>query len=202
MHGKGKMRRALWPLIAGHCLLLLSGCSRAHANVAPDQPALQMPEPPPREVEATDAEMPAPMALPEEPARRTPPRARTPQRAEPAKSEPKPEPPKPDVVIETPKPPPEEPPHAATPPPTALQTTPAAAEGEVERSIRATLARAAADLSHVDYRGLNADARNQYDTAKNFIRQSETLMAAKNLALAKMLADKSATLAVQLAGKE
>jgi hypothetical protein len=194
------MRRVLWPLIAGHCLLLVSGCSRAHAKVAPDQPGLEMPEPPPRDVEPTDAEMPAPMSLPEEPARLTPPRARPPQRSEPAKTEPKPETAKPDVAVEPPKPP-EEAPRPAAPPPTTLQTTPAAAEGEVERAIRTTLARASADLSRVDYRGLNADARNQYDMAKNFIRQSEALMTAKNLALAKVLAAKSADIAVQLAGK-
>lgn len=169
-----------------------------HAKIAPAEPALVMPAPPPHDVEPIDAEVPAPMSLPGEPEHQTPPRPRA-QRAEPAKPEPKPEAPKTDAPAEAPKP--EEPPRAAPPPPTTLQTTPAAAEGEVERSIRATLARATADLSHVDYRVLNADARNQYDMAKNFIRQSETLMAAKNLALAKVLAGKSADLAVQLAGK-
>ena len=199
MHGTAMMRRLYWPLATGYCLLVLSGCAHAHAKAAPDQPALAMPEPPPHDVEPVDAEVPAPMPLPGEPEHRTPPRTRAPQRAEPAKPEPKPEAPKTDAPAEAPKS--EEPARPAAAPPTTLQTTPPAAEGEVERGIRATLARASTDLSRVDYRVLNADARNQYDMAKNFIHQSETLMAARNLALAKVLADKSEGLAVQLAGK-
>ncbi len=191
-----RSHRAVWPAAAA-CALLLSGCARGHAKVAPDRPALDMPEPPPRDVEPTDAEVPAPMPLPGEPARLTPPRTRPPQRTEPAKSEPKPEP-KIEVAPEAPKTT-EEPPHPA--PPTTLQTMPPGAEGEIERTIRGTLGRATTDLSRVDYRGLNPDARNQYDTAKNFIRQAEVAMTAKNLAFAKTLADKSAVLAAQLAGR-
>src|SRR5262249_16660955 len=58
------------------------------------------------------------------------------------------------------------------------------------------------DLSRVDYRLLNADARNQYDTAKSFIRRSDEAVRAKNLVFAKNLADKAAAPAAQLAGKE
>jgi hypothetical protein len=71
----------------------------------------------------------------------------------------------------------------------------------VERGIRASIARANADLNRVDYRALNSDARNQYDTAKRFIRQAEDAMHAKNLVFAKSVADKSAALAAQLAGR-
>ena len=78
---------------------------------------------------------------------------------------------------------------------------PTTAEGEVERSIHATLQRANTDLNRVDYRTLNADAKNQYDTAKGFIRQANEAIRAKNLLYAKNLADKAAAVAAQLAGR-
>jgi outer membrane biosynthesis protein TonB len=193
------VRRVVWPAAAGCAVLLLSGCARTHAKVAPETPALEMPEPPPRDVEPTDAEMPEPMSLPEEPAHRSPQRTRTPQRAEPPKTDTKPEPPKPDLSIEAPKPT-EEPQRPAIPP-TTLQTTPAAAEGEVERSIRATVSRALGDLGRIDYQRLNTDARNQYDTAKSWAVKAQDAMHAKNLLFAKTLADKAADLAAQLAGR-
>ena len=177
-----------------------SGCSRATAKTSPDNPPLDTPTPPPRDVEPIDTETPAPVPLPQEPAR-TAPRMRpapTPQqprenRAEPPKAEPpKAEPP---PVVEPPKP------EEAPRPPTTLQTMPTTAEGEVERSIHATLQRANADLNRVDYRTLNADARNQYDTAKSNIRQANEATRAKNLLFAKNLADKAAALAAQLAGR-
>jgi len=180
-------------------LPIVSGCARARAKT-PDMPtALDVPVPPPRLVEPLDVEGPPPARLPEEPARPVPARARptpAPTRPEPPRAEaPKPEPPAADVpkaAEEAQKP---------GPPPTTLQTTPAGAEGEVERSIRTTLARAATDLSRVDYRVLNADARTQYDTAKRFIKQAEEATREKNLVFAKNLAEKAAGLAAQLAGK-
>ena len=192
-------RRAVWPLAAGYCLLALAGCTRAHANVAPDQPALVVPEPPPRDVQPMDAEMQAPMPLPGEPEHQTPSRSRPTQR-EPAKPEPKPEAPRTDVPIESPKPV-EEAPHPAAPPPTTLQTTPPAAEGEIERSISATVSRALGDLNRIDYRRLNTDGRNQYDTAKGLALKAQDAMRAKNLLYAKTLAEKAADLAAQLGGR-
>ena len=87
-------------------------------------------------------------------------------------------------------------------PPPTLQTTPAGAEGEVERLIRGVIGRANTDLSRVDYRLLNADARSQYDTAKRFIQQSEdALRPPQKLVFARNLADKASALAAQLAGR-
>jgi outer membrane biosynthesis protein TonB len=177
----------------------MSGCSRAKPKSAPDAPPLEMPAPPPREMEPTETEPPAPVPLPQEPARSTPPRVRPAPPREPARSnEPRPEAPRPEqpAVVESPKI--EEPKPS---PPTILQTTPAQADGEVEKSIRSTMTRASGDLSRIDYRALNADARNQYDTAKGFIRQAEAAIARKNLDFAKTLADKAATIAAQLGGK-
>jgi hypothetical protein len=149
-------------------------------------------------VEAPDSEAPQPVPLPEEPAhhpagqRRTPPPTPRPE-------PPKPEPPKPEPPPQSGEPakPPEEPPKPAT----TLQTIPAGAEVEVERSIRQQLTRAASDLSRVDYRALNTEARTQYDTAKGLVRQAEDALKVKNLVFARSLADKAAALAAQLAGK-
>ena len=179
-----------------------SGCSRATAKTSPDNPPLDMPAPPPRDVEPIDTETPAPVPLPQEPARNAPrmrpapaPQQPRENRTEPQKAEPpKPEP-APTPAVEPPKP------EEAPRPPTTLQTMPTTAEGEVERSIHATLQRANTDLNRVDYRTLNADAKNQYDTAKGFIRQANEAIRAKNLLYAKNLADKAAAVAAQLAGR-
>jgi len=185
------------PAILLACLpaLLAAGCAHAAAKSTPDMPGLEMPAPPPRDVEPAEVEPPPPVPLVTEPARN--PSARTrpaPPRAEPPKPEPaKPEPP--PLVIE-PKPA-EEPPK----PPTTLQTTPATAEGEVERGIRASLQHATTDLNRVDYRALNRDARTQYDMAKRFVSQAEDAIRTKNLLFAKNFAEKAATIAAQLAGR-
>ena len=178
-----------------------SGCSRATAKSSPDNPPLETPAPPPRDVEPIDTETPAPVPLPQEPARNAPRLRPAPSSQQPRENRtepPKVEPPKPEPPPAAPEPPkPEEAPR----PPTTLQTMPTTAEGEVERSIHATLQRANADLNRVDYRTLNADAKNQYDTAKSIIRQANEAIRAKNLLFAKNLADKAAALAAQLAGR-
>ena len=178
--------------------VLASGCVRTAAKTTPDAPPLDMPAPPPREMEPNDAETPAPVPLVSEPARSTPQRPRpAPREQAPRIEPPKPEPPKP------PEPPPLEPikpPEEAPRPPSTLQTTPATAEGEVERGIRESLSRATSALNRIDYRVLNADAKTQYDTAKRWIRQADDALRTKNLVFAKNLADKAAALAAQLGG--
>jgi hypothetical protein len=176
--------------------VLFSGCVRAQAKITPDGP-LEMPAPPAREVEPIESEPPPPVPLAQEPARNTPARPRpTPTPTPPRTEAPRPEPARPETQPVEAKPV-EDPPR----PPTTLQTTPPTAEGEVERLIRASIAKANADLNRVDYRALNNDARNQYDTAKRFIRQADDAMRAKNLVFAKSVADKAAALAAQLAGR-
>ena len=186
----------------GAVLLMLAGglwstaCARAQAKAVPDPPALDMPAPPPRVVEVSDPGIPPPLPLPVEPERNPPPRSRP---SPPAKAEaPKPDPPKADQPVVDVKPA-EEPSKAA--PATTLQTTPAEREGEIEGRIRAALYKATADLGRVNYQNLNADARNQYDTAKGFIRQAEDAQRTRNLDFARNLAEKAAALASQLAGR-
>src|SRR5438132_640930 len=55
--------------------VFISGCMRAQAKITPDGP-LEMPAPPPREVEAIESEPPPPLPLAQEPARNTPARPR------------------------------------------------------------------------------------------------------------------------------
>jgi hypothetical protein len=176
-----------------------TGCARAKAKTVPDvPPALDVPAPPPRDVETNETEPPQPVPLPTEPARTAPPRPR-PAPPQPAPAQPRQEPPKPETTTpegEVPKPP-EEPAR----PPTTLQTTPAEAEGDVERGIRETIARAANGLNRIDYRILDTNGRSQYDAAKGFIRQADAAIRAKNLVFARSLADKAATIAAQLGGK-
>jgi hypothetical protein len=185
-------------VLAACCLLPAVGCAKLHAKNTPESPPLEVPTPPPRVVEPPDTEVPPPVPLPEEPARHptTGPRRSTPP--QPRSETPKSEPPKADQT-----PPPGEPPKPTEEPkpPVTVQTIPTGAEQEVERTIRAQLSRAGADLSRVNYQALNADARTQYDSAKGYVRQAEDALRQKNLVFARSLADKAATLAAQLAGK-
>jgi hypothetical protein len=150
-----------------------------------------MPAPPSRDIEPPPPD-PAPPAEPvpatPEPARPAPPRPRPPAPREP----PKPEQPADHKPDEPPK---------TTSPPTTLQTAPTAADAELERGIRATLARANADLRRINTRALSAEARDQYDTASRFARQADDAIRAKNLVFARTLAEKAAALAAQLAGR-
>jgi len=201
-----KHEKDLWswvPIVSFACSVvgaLASGaCTHAHAKAAPDVPALDMPAPPDRAVEPIEIEplTSTTTAEPDESTRRTTtarPRA-TPPTREPAK----PETPKPAEPAK-PEPPPPEPPKTEEPKPAPpLQTAPAIAEGESERTIRATIVRATTDLNHVDYRALNTDGRSQYDQAKRLMRQAEDAVREKNLVFARSVADKAATIAAQLA---
>jgi len=178
--------------------LLAPACVKTHANTTPEMPAMDVPPPPPRVVEPTETEPPAPVPLPQEPARHATP---APPRQSRSTEAPKTEAPKPEA--KPPEPPPPEPPReepktAPTPP---LQTTPTQEEGDLEKGIRGTLGRARSDLNRVDYRGLNSDARMQYDQAKRLAQQAEDALRAKNLVFARSLADKAASIAAQLAGR-
>ena len=164
---------------------------RARAVTAPEP--LDMPEPPPRVVEVREPDaVPPPISLPEEPVRNTPTRPRP----SPAADNPRPAQPTPEVPVDAVKP------EELTPrPPTTLQTTPTQREEEVERRIRGVLGQATSDLSRINYQGLTADGRTQYDMAKRFVSQAEEALHNKNLVFANNLADKAATLAIQLAGR-
>ena len=191
------VRRFCLAALAASMPSMLAACAHASAKTAAESPALEMPAPPEHDVEPIETDPLTSTRVPAEPddaARRTSnPRPRTPPPVrEPAKPEPpKPETPKPETPPEAPK---AEEPRPAPP----LQTAPATVEGEAERTIRATIQRATADLNHIDYRALNVDGRAQYDQAKRLMRQADDAMREKNLVFARSLADKAATIAAQL----
>jgi hypothetical protein len=175
-------------------LTLGTGCVRAHAKTASDIP-LDVPQPPPRIVEATEANTAPVVGLPKEPERLPPSRPSNPRRADTARTdsakpdsrtEPQPEPARPadDLSRQS-----------------ILQTTPAGEESGLEREIRAMLNQANADLERIDYRKLNPDAQTQYNTAKRFAIQAQDAVRARNLVFARTLADKAAALAAQLVGR-
>ena len=176
-------------------LSLMAACAHGQAASVVELPPLDMPAPPPRVVEAAEPQQAPVVSLPDEP--RTSIRSRPSPPAQRADT-PRQEPPKADVIVtETPKPA-DDPPKT---PPTTLQTTPTQREGEVERRVRILIAQAMNDLNRVHYQALNADARNQYDTAKRFATQAEEELRARNLVFAGNLADKAAALAAQLLGR-
>jgi hypothetical protein len=178
--------------------LSASTCARAQARAIPDVP-LDMPAPPPRLVESSEPDMPAPLSLPGEPARTTPSRPRQPPAPKTTDVPRTVEPPKVDTPpVDAVAKPPEEP---KAPPPTTLQTTPAQREGEVERRIRTQITQATTTLNRIDYQALNTDARTQYDTAKRFAAQAEEALRAKNLVFSANLAEKAVALSAQLSGR-
>jgi len=182
-----------WWLLLIVIAVAAPGCTRARANILPSAPPLDVPAPPPRVVLPVEIEAEAPPPQPD-------PRS---DEARPAPAPVRPRPAVPDTprVAEEPPRPAPAPTATTTPPTTTLQTTTAAEQGQVERAIRATMARASSDLNRIDYRALDADARVQYDTAKRFVEQADDAIRMKNLPFAKNLADKAATLAAQLGGR-
>src|SRR5689334_15690213 len=132
------MARRLFSVYAPLCSLVIAvfflasaaGCTRAHAKTVPQLPdaALDVPPAPERDIAPVEVEAPPapepPTPAPESP-RVQPPRPRPTPAREP-RVEPKPEPAPPAETLK----PAEETPR---PPTTTLQTTPATAEGELER---------------------------------------------------------------------
>ena len=153
-------------------------CAHPQARTVIELPPLEMPSAPPRVVEAAEQQQAPIIALPDEatpslrPRPAVAPRAEAPRPPEPAKVE--------QAATEVPKPSDETP----KPSPTTLQTTPTQREAEVERRVRNLIARATSDLGRVDYKALNVDARNQYDTARRFATQAEDALKARNLVFA------------------
>lgn len=173
-----------------------SGCARAQARGAAAGPPLNVPEPPPRVITPADEPLAAAPAIPDPPPVAAPPPtpvARVPLRR-PAGTAPEAEP----------KPEPAPPPAAPAPPaepPRELRAASSARDAAAERTVRDTLARAARDLSRVDYGKLGSEGRAQYDQSKRFAQQAEQALKDRNFVFASTLADKAATLAAGLLGR-
>ena len=171
-------------------MVTVTGCSHPQARTQPEMPSLDVPVAPARTIAPPPPEELPPPVLQQEAPERKPLRPRPSQTA-PPKTEPQPPP---AATL----PPAVQPP---APPAGALQTTPPANQAEVVKTVRDLLARAQRDLDRVNYAGLNADGKAQYDTAKRFIDQAEVALKEQNLPFALTLADKAATLGRSLAGR-
>jgi len=184
----------IWVLGCGIFVATAAGCAKAQAS-APAGPPLDVPAPPARVLapveEPVIASAPEPEAPPPAPVATTP---RTQPRPPARRAEPdRPETPQPAAAA-TP---------AATPPaaepPRELRPNSPSGDAAAERDARDKLARAARDLSRVDYGKLNADARSQYDQSKRFTEQAQQALKDRNFVFASTLADKAAALAAGLA---
>lgn len=198
MPGKAEFMSLIFAGMLGAAAI---GCASAHAKSPPESPPLEMPSPPKHDIASADVEPPAPVGLVEEPARHTEPGtlrgAAAPSKPDSSRQDV----PKPEAVPPPPQPeaskPVEEPPK----PPTTLQMPLAGNESDVERSIRALLGRATADLNRVDTRALGSAARTQYEAAKGYVQKADDALRDRNFLFARSLAVKAADLAAQLAGR-
>lgn len=174
----------LLPVRAAAALLLLaavSACGKVQAKLPAPMPALDMPSPPGRLI--------VPSSIPEPTPEPTP----TPIAPPPAKPKDPPPTTRPERPSPTPTPTPDAAPPAAPP---VLQTTSSSTELErLESNAKSQLLTAQRDLDRVNYRGLNSDAKLQYDTARQYIGQAEDALRIKNYVFASQLADKAAVLA-------
>ena len=176
----------MWGVGLGIVLALsASACAKARAETAPDGPPLQVPAPPPRVLAPVEAlVLPAAVPVPDaSPATAAPPRT------------------SPRAATES-RPQPATPPAAPTPPapPAGPRDLRAASPASVanERAVRDTLARAARDITRVDYSRLSLQGRAQYEQSRRFSAQAEQALKERNLMFAVTLAEKAATLAAEL----
>jgi outer membrane biosynthesis protein TonB len=172
-------------------LIPVIGCASAQAKTPPNMPALEVPPPPPRVIDASPpAEPPPPepvITLPSVPVNPRP--RQTPPSREPAKPEPKTEPP---PVVEPPAP---------IQPPVPPLRTPGTPDAEASRQVREVIDRAKKTLGSIDYRALTPQQRAQYDSAKMLITQSEDALKSTNFEFARNLADKAERIARELQGR-
>ena len=181
---KSDMRMGWALLIVAACAAGSGACAKARAQTVPDGPPLQMPDPPQRvlapveelAVTAPEPDTPAAAAAPPAPARPA------------TEAKPQPAPP------------------AALPPPPAVAgprdlRAASPTNAATERNVRDTLARAARDINRVDYARLSVQGREQYEQSRRFSAQAEQAFKERNLIFAATLADKAATLAVELLGR-
>lgn len=192
----GRSARGLpWRTSIGAWVLSVAtaGCLHGQAQTVPEVP-LEMPNPPARVVVVSQPHEPPIISLPDEPVPNTPVRPRpTPSSRTDARPA--------DVRSDAPEAarPPDD--TTRTTPAPTLQTTPVQWEGEAERRIRASLAQATGDLNRINVQSLNADARQQFETARRFVTQAEEALRTRNQVFAGNLAEKAAALAAQLAGR-
>jgi len=160
------------PLVVALAAAVLPACgSKVQARTPPPAPPLEMPSPPGRVVIPVTVKVPEPPPVvePAPPEPVTPPAGTPPAR------------------------PLERTPPAAGPPTPVLQTTSDTAA--IEKTVRDLVTKARADLARLDRRKLAPNARDQFDTARRFVRMAEEALAIRNYIYAQQLAESAAALA-------
>jgi hypothetical protein len=196
---------SLVPRVAPAIVLipLLAACASAQAKGGPNKPGLNVPAPPPHEIE-----------LPAEPlepvgevpgtamgAGSTAPHSGRPATTKPqdAKPEGKSEPPKADAPASPPQPEPAPP--LPPPVPTPQLKTPQANTDAAAKTVRTTIDRARATLSTVNFGPLSNERKKAYKDAQLFLQQAEDALKEGNIVFAQANATKAETLARELAGR-
>lgn len=170
----------------------LGACAKPKAAVVTEPAVLQVPSPPPRVIVPPEPE-PEPDPLAESTDKNEPkPRVRSTPPKVPASPKPEEAPP---AIVEPPKQSP------APPPAVTLQPVLPASAKEVETKVHEQVQRAQGDLDKVDYKGLSADAKSQYDMAKRFLEQARQALVERNLVFAGKLAEKAGNIAAVLVGR-
>ena len=167
-----------------------AGCASGRAQAIEDRPTLAVPPVPPRTIEPPLVEDPPrvePVSEPIGTAVPPPTRAAKPRPSEPRPSESKPETP-PETAAVTPPPPPVAP----------LRTPTSPSGADAARQARETIARAESMLKQVDYQKLSDDRKASYNSAKNFIQQSEEKLKQEDVQLALSYGVRAETIAKTL----
>jgi outer membrane biosynthesis protein TonB len=186
--------------LLGIMLLPMAGCASAQAKGRGDEvPALNVPPPPPRVIEAVPEPLPEVIVEPI-----VPPTTTTPNRpSRPPVKEPKAQPSEAKPAEQKPpETPPTEPAAVVLPPPAPsaqLRTPQTAATSEA--NVRATVERARTILNGVNFGALSTERKKAYNDAKLFIQQAEDALKQGNVVFAQGVAAKAETLARELAGR-
>lgn len=189
------MKKISLVFLVGAVMPIAAACATVKAKVPADRPALEVPVPPGKVIEPMplhEPSTPEPVGdLPSAPPAN--PRPNRPASREPARTDPKPEPP----VVEM------APPPVAPPAPAPQLRTPGAPDSaEASRQVRDILDRANKGLNSIDTRRFTTKGRrDQYDTARRLVTQSEDALKAGNFDSARKLADKANDIAKELQGR-
>jgi hypothetical protein len=184
-----EMTKVLLSLVVLACAAS-TACATASAKSTPDRPALEVPAPPTKVIEQTPLPEPLPELVPElPPAVPANPRPSKPASREPARTDPKPE--TTSTEAATPPVPP------VTPPPQLrMPGTPDSAEAV--KQVNDILDRATKTLNSIDLKRFNKARKEQYDSARNLITQSQDALKKSDFENAKKLATKADDLANEL----
>ena len=192
---------AVLPFVLG----AVSACASAQAKGS-DKPTLNVPPPPPHEIELPAQPLEPVGEVPGAPAgaETTAPRSNRPAATRPqpgeAKPESKSEAPKADTppVTPPPEPAPNLPPPASAP---LLKTPQTADTGTAAKAVRTTIDRAKNTLNGVNFGPLSSERKKAYKDAQLFLQQAEDALKEGNIVLAQAVATKAETLARELAGR-